>query len=759
MINRLMLGAAGAALLLAACGEEPAPQPAPEPAPADEAVTETETAATDTAAEPAPAGTFTRGQPSEEALAVLASAEAGNLADLGGPFAEAWTENYGLPPYAEISDDDYLPAYEAAIADHAAEMQAIADNPDAPTFENTMIAMELAGRGLSRVGSAFGAKVASFSNDQLQDVQRQVSPMLARHSASITLNENLFARVDELWTNVDSLGLDDQQRRLIEVTHDNFVRAGAQLEGDDRERYAELRSELSELYTSFAQNEQRDREAWSMPISDEDLADLPSSLRNAARAAGEARGADGAVITLDRSLAEPFLESSPNRELREEVWRGFYNRGNNDNEFDNKDTIREILVRRQELANMLGFESWAHYRTAGTMAETPEAAITLMDQVWEPALGRAMEELADIQAMIEEEGGEYEAEGWDWRYYTEKVRAERYDLDPAEVEQYLDLERLIEAQFYTAERLFGVTFREIDVELYHPDARVWEMLNPEGEVAAIFVGDYFSRTGKRGGAWMSSFRAQNGITGDIPLIINNCNYNKPPEGEPALISFTDASTLFHEFGHGLHGLLSDVDYPSLAGTSVDRDFVEFPAQILEHWLEQPQILEQFALHHETGEPMPAELLERILSAQTFNEGFATVEFLNSGFVDMEYHLHDDPMSIDVEEFEAEVLASRDSPRQIPMRHRSTHFLHSFSGEGYAAGYYSYMWAGVLDNDGFAAFEEAGDIFDPETARRLQDVLSGGNTRPAMDMYTGFRGREPSVEPLLRNRGFLSEAEG
>ncbi|MEE4247717.1 MAG: M3 family metallopeptidase, partial [Kangiellaceae bacterium] len=325
---------------------------------------------------------------------------------------------------------------------------------------------------------------------------------------------------------------------------------------------------------------------------------------------------------------------------------------------------------------------------------------------------------------------------------------------------YLQLDNMIEAQFYVAERLFGVSFTErFDVPTYHPDARVWEMLNGEGEVVGLFYGDYFARPGKRGGAWMSSFRAQNGISGDIPIIINNCNYNKPAEGEPALLSFIDASTLFHEFGHGLHGLLSNTDFPSLAGTAVDRDFVEFPAQIYEHWLEQPEILERFAVHYETGEPMPAEMLERLMAAGSFNQGFATVEFLNSGFVDMAYHLHEDPMSIDIAAFEEEVLSSRQSPEQIPMRHRSTHFLHTFAGEGYSAGYYSYLWAGVLDTDGFAAFTEAGDIFDPTLSQQLLDsVFAAGNSEPAMDAYVGFRGREPQVGALLRDRGFL-DAEG
>lgn len=733
MTDRLIYGVAAAALLLAACGDTTQP------------ATNGETEAVAPAAQDA----------------VDAIAPGGAMAALeGNPFAAEWTANFGAPPLDQIQPVHFMPAFQAAMADHAAEIEAIANNPEPPTFENTMLAMELAGRDLSRVAAVFGNLTSSASNDELRAIQLEVSPLLAGHSASITLNAQLFGRIDTLFQTRDGLGLTDQQARLLEVTHDNFVRAGAQLSEDQRERYAQIRTELSTLYTRFSQNELGDREQWTLELPEAAVANLPASMASAARAAARARDMEGHIITLDRSSVEPFLQTSPDRDLREIAWNGFYNRGNNGNQFDNNQLIRDILVLRREQAQMLGFESWAHYRTGGTMAQTPEAAIDLMEQVWWPARQRALEELADIQAMIDAEGGDFEAEGWDWRYYTERVRAERYDLDPAEVAQYLDLNRMIDAMFYTSERLFNITFHERhDIPVYHPDVRVWEVHNAAGDVIALFYGDYFARPGKRSGAWMSSFRAQNGITGEIPLILNNCNYNKPDDGQPALISFIDASTLFHELGHGLHGILSNTDFPSLAGTSVDRDFVEFPAQILEHWLEQPEILQRFAVHHETGEPMPMELLERVLAASTFNAGFENVEFLNSGFLDMAFHLHEDPASIDVQAFEQEILESRQNLRQIPMRHRSTHFLHSFSGEGYAAGYYSYLWAGVLDNDGFAAFQEAGDIFDPETAQRLYEIFSGGNTRPAMDMYTGFRGREPSVEPLLRNRGLLTEVEG
>ncbi|MEM6327483.1 MAG: M3 family metallopeptidase [Bacteroidota bacterium] len=691
-----------------------------------------------------------------------AMAEAASAMIDDNPLLAAWDTPFGTPPLDVIEEAHFLPAYNVALATHRAEIETIASNPEAPTFDNTLLAMQQSGRELGRISRVFFNLTSSASNDEIRAIQREMSPRLAAHSASITLNPDLFARIDALYQTRETLDLQPQQLRLLETTHEDFIRAGAQLDGADRERFAEIRSSLAGLYTQFAQNEQADREAWTLELSAEDVAELPDYIVSAAAGAAADRGMDGHVVTLARSSVEPFLQSSPNREQREIAWRAWTQRGSNANNNDNEDTIREILALRLEMANLLGFETFAHYRTAGTMAGTPDAAMSLMEQVWWPARDRALEEAADIEARIAEAGLSHELEPWDWRYYTQQVRAARFDLDESEVKAYLQLDNMIDAMFYVSEQLFGVTFNERDdIATYHPDVRVWEMRDADGEIAGIFYGDFFARPGKRGGAWMSSFRAQNGLTGEIPLILNNCNYNKPAEGEAALLSFTDATTLFHEFGHGLHGLLSNTEYPSLAGTSVDRDFVEFPAQIYEHWLSQPEVLERFALHHETGEPMPSALLERVLNATTFNQGFATVEFLNSGFVDLAYHLTTNPTSLQIDAFEAEVLASRQNLEDIPMRHRSTHFLHTFAGEGYSSGYYSYLWAGVLDNDGFAAFEEAGDIFDPELAQKLyESVFSAGDTQPAMDAYVDFRGREPNVDALLRNRGFTeAESEG
>ncbi|MEM7054644.1 MAG: M3 family metallopeptidase, partial [Pseudomonadota bacterium] len=682
------------------------------------------------------------------------AAEMDESTEADNPLLADWDTPFGAPPLDQIEEAHFLPAYEVALANNTAEIEAIASNPEAATFENTLLALEQSGRELGRISRVFFNLTSSASNDEIRAIQREISPRLAAHGASITLNPELFARIDSLYQTRETLGLTPQQTRVLETTHEDFIRAGAQLEGADRERFAEIRAALAGLYTQFSQNEQADREAWTLALSEEDIAELPDFIVSAAAGAAADRDMEGHVVTLARSSVEPFLQSSPNREQRETAWRAWTQRGDNDNDNDNKDTIREILALRLEMANLLGFETFAHYRTGGTMAGTPDAAMSLMEKVWWPARDRALEEAEDIEARIAAAGLEHELEPWDWRYYTEQVRAERYDLDESEVKAYLQLDKMIEAMFYVSERLFNITFVERDdIPTYHPDVRVWAMQNPEGEIAGLFYGDFFARPGKRGGAWMSSFRPQNGVTGELPLILNNCNYNKPAEGEAALISFTDAVTLFHEFGHGLHGLLSNTEFPSLAGTSVDRDFVEFPAQIYEHWLSQTEVLERFALHYETGEPMPPELLGRVLEATQFNQGFATVEFLNSGFVDLAYHLNTDPASIEIDTFENEVLQGRENLEDIPMRHRSTHFLHTFAGEGYSAGYYSYLWAGVLDNDGFAAFEEAGDIFDPELAQKLyESVYSAGDKQRAMDAYIGFRGREPNVDALLRNRG-------
>ena len=698
------------------------------------------------------------------AFAEMPTVEQTQAAVINNPLFETWDTPYGAPPFEAIEAAHFMPAFEHAMALHNAEIAAIASNAEAPTFDNTIAALERAGADLSRVSSTFSALTSSATNDELRAIQSEISPKSAAHSSAISLNSDLFARVDTLHKQKADLDLTDEQRRVLDLTHTRFIRAGAELEGEDRERLAEIIEELASLYTTFSQNVLKDAEQFALVLeTDDDKAGLPDFVISAAAQAGVDRGMDGKhVITLARSSFEPFMTFSTRRDLREKAFYGWTNRGDNDNEFSNPDNIRKILKLRLERANLLGFENFAAFRTANTMAGTPEAAHDLLSEVWEGALAKSKVEAKQIKQIMAEMGVEDDLEPWDWWYYSEKARAKFYDLDEDAVKAHLSLDNVLDAQFAVAERLFGVSFEERnDIPVYHPDVRVWEMFSSDGEPMGLFYGDYFARPGKRSGAWKSALRRQSNLDdGQAPLIMNNCNYNKPPEGKPALITMREAEVIFHEFGHALHGLLSDVTYPSIAGTSVDFDFVEFPAQILEHWMRNPQVIQEFALHYETGEPMPENLLKKVQAAGNAKSGFDNVEYIASGFVDLAYHRITDPKMIDkldINSFEDGVLAHAEMPHAIEMRHRSPHFLHSFAGELYAGGYYTYMWAGVLDNDGFAAFEEAGDIYDPVLASKLlESVFSAGNSQPAMESYVGFRGREPIVEPLLTNRGLRAD---
>ncbi|MEM6473728.1 MAG: M3 family metallopeptidase, partial [Planctomycetota bacterium] len=493
-------------------------------------------------------------------------------------------------------------------------------------------------------------------------------------------------------------------------------------------------------------------------------AGLPGFVLSAASQAAKERGLEGHVITLARSSFEPFMTFSTRRDLREKLYMGWTNRGDNDDAFDNEDNIRKILLLRLERARLLGYQNFSFYRTANTMAGTPQAAKELLEEVWSGAVAKANDEIDRITEIMRKEGAKHELRAWDWWYYAEKARAASYELDEDAVKAHLSLDNVLRAQFAVAERLFGITFTErSDIYTYHPDVRVWEVKDASDQHVGLFYGDYFARPGKRGGAWMSALRTQHRSGGgSTPLIMNNCNYNKPSEGKPALISMREAEVVFHEFGHALHGLLSNVTYGSISGTAVDYDFVEFPAQIYEHWMRQPEVIKEFALHYETGEPMPTELIDRLKAAANAQSGFDNVEYIASAFVDLAFHRITDPevlASLDINSFEDGVLSQARIPKAIEMRHRSPHFGHSFSGELYASGYYTYMWAGVLDNDGFAAFEEVGNIYDKSLARKLYEyVYSAGNKRKAMEAYIGFRGREPSTAPFLRNRGLDTEQE-
>ena len=673
------------------------------------------------------------------------------------PFAGDWSTPHGLPPFEAIRPEHFSPAFAAAIEAHAREIATNAGSGAAPRIENTVAAMERAGLGLDRVAGVFFNLTGSHTNPALQAVEREVAPRLARHGSAIYLNDALWRRIAA----VDAEGLGDEERRVLERYRVRFRRAGADLDPQAKARMAAIAERLAELGTAFSQNLLADESGFTLPLTGEDdLAGLPPFLRDATASAARERSSEYPhVVTLSRSLIEPFLVFSTRRDLRERAYAAWVRRGETGGETDNRAIIAEIVRLRAERARLLGFESFAHYKLDDTMAGSPDAAMDLLRDVWAPALRRAGAERDRLQAVADGEGAGIAVAAHDWRHYAEKLRRAEHDLDEAEIKPYLALPGMIEAAFDTASRLFGLTFTELhNVPRYHPDVRVWRVSERDGREVGLFLGDYFARPSKRSGAWMSAFRSQERLNGVVtPIIVNVMNFARAPEGETTLLSFDDARTLFHEFGHALHGLLSDVSYPLLSGTAVPGDFVELPSQLYEHWLEQPEVLRAHARHHETGAPMPDALLQRLLAARTFNQGFATVEYTASAIVDMTLHLSSaGEDGIDVPAFEEEALRRIAMPAEIGMRHRAPHFAHIFSGDGYAAGYYSYLWSEVLDADAFDAFREAGDIFDPETASRLRAFVYGaGNLRSARDAYTAFRGRLPSIEPLLRKRGLAA----
>ncbi len=673
------------------------------------------------------------------------------------PFFSAWTTPYEAPPFDLIATGDFRPAFDEALKQHRAEVTAIGENPATPNFENTIAAMERSGKLLNRVQMVFGQLSSAATNEELQAVERDVAVLVARHYNAIYLDPKLFARIDVLYQRRDALGLDPESLRVLERYHLDFVRSGANLTADERVRFADIVERLATLATQFGQNVLGDEQETVFALTEAEVAGLPEFARAAAAETARDRKLNAPfAVTPSRSSVEPVLHFASDRGVREKVWRAFVMRGANGNKNDNSRVIEEIVALRAEQAKLLGYASYAEFKLADSMAGTPAAARGLLEQVW--AGGRAKAELDRdaLQELAKAEGQAEPLEAWDWRYYAEKLRLARYDFDENELKPYLQLEKVVEAGFFVAEKLFGLTFTpRADIVGYHPDVRVWEV-SRDGNVIGLFYGDFFARPGKRSGAWMTSFREQSKLDGaQIPFIVNTCNFVKPPEGQPALLSLDEARTVFHEMGHGLHGLLSDVTYPRISGTNVVRDFVELPSQIYEHWLEEEPVLARFS-HYQTGAPIPAELLERMRAARTANSGFATVEFVSSAILDMDYHSQ--PMTGTVAEFEKSVLASIAMPREIALRHASTHFLHLFSGDGYAAGYYSYLWSEVLDADGFKAFKEAGDPFDPATAKRLHEfIYSAGGKRDFAEAYRLFRGRDPEVGPLLEDRGLVPAA--
>src|SRR5499426_2305252 len=656
------------------------------------------------------------------------------------PLLENWTGPFGVPPFGRITPEHFMPAFDRAFAEHEAEIAAIAGDAPAATFQNTIEAMERAGRTLDRVGRVFGVLSGAHTNDALLAVEREISPREARHWNGILLNEPLFRRIDALWQRRDALGLTAEQARVLERYYLMFKRAGAALDAEARKRLAEIGERLATLGTTFSQNVLADEQAYALVLeSEDDLAGLPDFVRQAARAAATERGLAGKhVITLSRSSVEPFLQFSARRELREKIFRAWIARGDGGGKTDNKAIIAEILALRAERARLLGYQSFSHYKLDDAMAKTPQAVRDLLERVWKPARSRALVDRDAMQALIAEEGGNFKLAPWDWRYYAEKLRKRQCDIDESEVKPYFQLHHIVEAAFYTAYKLFGLSFER----------------GPDGKHRGLFFGDYFARSSKHSGAWMTALRDQERLTGDIhPLIVNVTNFSKGGASEPTLLSFDDARTLFHEFGHALHGLLSDVTYPMVAGTSVLTDWVELPSQLYEHWLERPEILSRFAVHSRTGHAIPDDLMKRLIAARTFNQGFATVEYVACALVDLDLHLLPKVEHFDVNAFEETALARIGMPAEIVMRHRPTQFGHLFSGGGYASAYYSYMWSEVLDADAFAAFEETGNIFDTATAKGLHDhVYAAGGSRDPEALYKAFRGRLPTPDALLKRRG-------
>ena len=675
--------------------------------------------------------------------------------DLSAHPLTAWTGPLGLPDFTRIGDGDFGPVLGAALVAHEKEIAAIADNAQVPTIDNTLAALELSGDALERASSIFWCRAGAHTNEAIQALEREVAPKMARHFSAISMNGKLFSRIDELYRRREALGLDAETLRVLEKTWKGFVRSGAKLDAAGKARLAAINEELSSLGTRFGQNVLADEAEWVLLLDAADLAGLPDFLKSAMAQAAETRGQKGRyAVTLSRSIYEPFTTFCERRDLREAAFRAFTMRGQNGGAHDNGAVVRDMLKLRAEKARLLGYASYAALKLDDTMAKTPEAVHGLLDPVWTRAREKAAADQAELERLAARAGSNETFAAWDWRFYQEKLRAEKFAFDEAELKPYLQLDRVIDACFDVATRLFGITLEEKNgIAAWHPDVRVFTVKNADGSERGLFLADYFARPSKRSGAWMSALRSGYKLGGGSrPVIYNVMNFAKPPAGQPALLSMDEARTLFHEFGHALHGMLTEATWPSVSGTSVSRDFVELPSQLYEHWLTVPQVLEKHALHHRTGEPMPKALLAKTLAARNFDAGFATVEFTASALVDMAYHARPDAPE-DPLRFETETLEALHMPPAIAMRHRTPHFGHVFSGDGYSAGYYSYMWSEVLDADAFGAFEEAGDPFDAALARRLKDnIYAAGGTRDPEELYKAFRGKMPSPEAMMAKRG-------
>jgi peptidyl-dipeptidase Dcp len=672
------------------------------------------------------------------------------------PFAGDWTTPFGLPPFAAIRPEHIGPALHDALNTHMAEIDAIAGDAAPVTYANVIDALERAGRQMNRVSGVFYNLAGADTNEALQAIEREMAPVMSRHWSAIGMNAKLFARVDALYASREALTMTPEQARVLELTWKGFVRSGAKLNEADKARLKAINERLSVLGTQFSQNVLKDEAGWSMALEESDLEGLPDFLKAAMAAAAAERGHAGKhAVTTSRSIVEPFLTFSSRRDLREKARKAWDSRGARGGETDNRALVAEMVSLRAEKARLLGYKTFAHFKLDTAMAKTPDAVRGLLELVWTPAKARAAKEAADLAALARSEGQNDPIEAWDWHYYAEKVRQGRFALDEATLKPYLQLDRIIEASFDCAGKLFGLSFKaRPDLAGYHPDVRIWEVSDADGAHVGLFLGDYFARASKRSGAWMSQYRGQRKLDGEVrPIIVNVCNFAKPAAGQPALLSIDDARTLFHEFGHALHGLLSQVTYPSVAGTSVTRDWVELPSQLYEHWFMTPEVMGRYCAHAVTGDPMPAELMAKVKAAATFNQGFMTVEYTSSALVDLAFHTLETPAEVDPMAFQEAELARIGMPREIGMRHKTPHFAHVFSGDGYSAGYYSYLWSEVMDADAFDAFKETGNVFDGAVAERLKRfVYAAGNSADPAELYTRFRGRMPTPDALLEKRG-------
>ncbi|MBC7899281.1 MAG: M3 family metallopeptidase [Saprospiraceae bacterium] len=674
------------------------------------------------------------------------------------PLLEKWSGPYGgLPPFDKVKVTDFKPALVEAMEQNLGEVMLIGANKAAPTFENTIAEMERSGRVLTNVQTVFDIWSGSLSTPEVRAVETEMGPKLAALSDKIYQNEQLFKRIEAVFNSPEKAKLAPEQQRLTWVYYTNFVRSGARLKPAEKTRLSEINQKLSGLFTKFSQNllsEENDR--FLTLTAEADLAGLSQDLKDAAANAAASKKVKGWVISNTRSSIDPFLTYSSRRDLREKAWKMFINRGDNGDTKDNNAGISEILQLRAERAKLLGYETHAHWRLENTMAKTPERAMELMNSVWPAAIARVKEEVADMQKLADKEGAKIKIEPWDYRFYSEKVRKERYDLDQDEVKQYLQLDKIREGMFFVAGELFNFTFSPVtNVPVYHADVKVWEVKDKtSGKHVGLWYFDPYARDGKRSGAWMNAYRNQERIDGEVTTIVsNNSNFVQGKSGEAVLISWDDATTMFHEFGHALHGLSSNVTYPTVSGTNVARDYVEFPSQLLEHWLSTPEVLQKFAVHYQTGKPIPQVLVDRIAKASTFNEGFDTTEYLSSALVDMKLHLAGDA-KIDADKFERETLAALGMPNELVMRHRTPQFGHVFSGDGYSAGYYSYLWSDVLTADSYGAFVEGKGPYDKAVGEKLRkNIFSVGNTIDPADAYRSFRGRDPQTDALMIKRGF------